>query len=58
MACRAPRDFEFLPAKRLINGTRKSTRTNTIYKKSVHVLKRVENAMVTNGIHPAVPSYS
>jgi len=45
--------FENFPAQQLANGTRKNTRTYTIYKKSVRVLKRLENAMVANGIHRA-----
>jgi len=49
--------FENFPTQQLVNGTRKNTRTNTIYKKSVRVLKRVENAMVANRILRAVPSF-
>ncbi len=49
--------FENYPAQQLVNGNRKNTRTNTIYKKTVRVLKRVENAMVADGVHRAVPSF-
>jgi len=49
--------FENFPVQQLVNGNRKNNRTNTIYKKSVRVLKRVENAMVANGVHRAVPSF-
>lgn len=41
----------------LTNGRSKNTRTNNDYKKTVRILKRLENAMVTAGVHTEVPSY-
>lgn len=41
----------------LNNGRSKNTRTNNAYKKTVRILKRLENAMVTAGVHTEVPSY-
>jgi hypothetical protein len=49
--------FENYPAQQLKSGTDKNTRTNTLYKKAVRVIKRIENAMLTNGKHREVPSY-
>ena len=41
----------------LRNGTDKNNRTNTYYKKTVRILKRLENAMVTAGVCDELPSY-
>lgn len=45
------------PAQHLTNGRSKNTHTNGNFKKAVRILKRTENAMVTAGVHRAVPSY-
>jgi hypothetical protein len=45
------------PNLQLANGRSKNTRTNGAYKKTVRILKRLENAMVDAGIHVEVPSY-
>lgn len=45
------------PDQQLANGNAKNLRTGTRYKKAVRVLKRVENAMVSNNVHRAVPSF-
>lgn len=41
----------------LQHGTAKNNRTSTYYKKTVRILKRVENVMVENGTHREVPSF-
>jgi len=41
----------------LQHGTAKNNRTNTYYKKTVRILKRVENVMLENGLHREVPSF-
>lgn len=41
----------------LTNGRSKNTRTNQAYKKTVRILKRLENAMVADGSHREVPSF-
>lgn len=41
----------------LQHGTAKNIRTSTYYKKTVRILKRVENIMVENGVHREVPSF-
>ncbi len=41
----------------LENGRAKNNRTGARYKKTVRILKRVENAMVASGDHREVPSY-
>jgi hypothetical protein len=41
----------------LDNGRDKDDRTNGDYKKVVRIMKRVENLMVENKVHRAVPSY-
>lgn len=45
------------PAQQLANGKQKNIRTNHRYKKAVRVLKRIENAMVDDGMHREVPSF-
>lgn len=49
--------FENFPDQQLSNGNAKNTRTRTDYKKAVRVMKRVENAMVDEGVHREVPSF-
>jgi hypothetical protein len=49
--------FENYPAQQLEHGGAKNQRTNTLYKKAVRVVKRVENAMLTAKSHGDVPSY-
>jgi len=49
--------FENYPVQHLENGRSKNTRTGTSFKKAVRILKRAENAMVDQGVHPEVPSY-
>lgn len=44
-------------ALQLTNGRAKNTRTNQAYKKTVRILKRLENAMVSDGSHREVPSF-
>lgn len=44
-------------ALQLTNGRAKNTRTNQSYKKTVRILKRLENAMVANDSHREVPSF-
>lgn len=44
-------------ALQLTNGRSKNTATNQAFKKTVRILKRLENSMVTAGVHPEVPSY-
>lgn len=39
------------------NGNLKNQRTNQRYKKAVRIMKRLENAMVTAGVHREVPSF-
>lgn len=51
------RSFENYPVQHLENGRAKNTRTGNYFKQAVRVLKRVENAMVTNRRHREVPSY-
>jgi predicted GH43/DUF377 family glycosyl hydrolase len=41
----------------LTNGRNKNTRTNQAYKKTVRILKRLENAMVEDGSHREVASF-
>ncbi len=41
----------------LTNGRTKNVNTNQAFKKTVRILKRLENAMVTAGAHIEVPSY-
>lgn len=45
------------PAQQLQNGKNKNNRTSYAYKKAVRILKRVENAMVADGVHRELPSY-
>jgi hypothetical protein len=45
------------PDQHLASGRAKNTATNGYFKNAVRILKRVENAMLTNGIHREVPSY-
>lgn len=45
------------PSQQLVNGRAKNTVTNTRYKKTVRIMKRVENAMVDAGIHREVSSF-
>lgn len=41
----------------LTNGRTKNNRTNRVYKKTVRILKRLENAMVDADYHREVPSF-
>lgn len=43
--------------RQLTNGRDKNTRTNFAYKKTVRILKRLENAMAADGTHREVPSF-
>ncbi len=43
--------------KQLENGRAKNTRTTQYYKNAVRIMKRVENAMVSEGVHRVVPSF-
>ncbi|MEU3734857.1 nucleotidyltransferase [Streptomyces sp. NPDC033538] len=45
------------PKQQLENGRAKNTRSKQYYKKAVRIMKRVENAMVAEGIHREVPSF-
>lgn len=45
------------PQQQLDNGRAKNKRTDQYYKKAVRIMKRVENAMVTDGKHREVPSF-
>jgi hypothetical protein len=45
------------PKQQLENGRGKNTRTKQYYKKAVRIMKRVENAMVAEGVHREVPSF-
>jgi len=45
------------PSQQLDNGRVKNKRAGYSFKKAVRVLKRVENAMVADGVHRALPSY-
>jgi hypothetical protein len=49
--------FENYPMQQITNGTAKNKRTNLAYKKTVRILKRVENAMYTDSYHRVVPSF-
>jgi len=49
--------FENFPAQQLENGRNKNARTKNYYKQAVRILKRAENAMVTNGVHREVQSF-
>lgn len=44
-------------ALQLANGRRKNTRTNQAFKKTVRILKRLENAMAEADYHREVPSF-
>lgn len=44
-------------ARQLKYGRDKNNRTNQAYKKTVRILKRLENAMVSDGSHTEVPSF-
>lgn len=45
------------PDQHLKNGRDKNGRTNNVYKKTVRIFKRIENAMVVAKYHGEVPSY-
>lgn len=45
------------PAQQIENGKSKNIRTNYAYKKTARILKRVENAMVTDKAYRELPSY-
>jgi hypothetical protein len=45
------------PDQHLANGRSKNNSTKTSFKKVVRIMKRVENAMLTAGVHREVPSY-
>jgi hypothetical protein len=49
--------FENYPAQHLQNGIAKNSRTGRSYKGAVRILKRVENAMLSEGIHREVQSF-
>lgn len=49
--------FENFPRQQLENGRAKNTRTNQRFKQAVRVMKRVENAMVSDSAHREVPSF-
>ena len=49
--------FQNYPEQQLTNGRLKNTRTNLRYKKAVRIMKRIENAMVAEGVHRVVPSF-
>jgi hypothetical protein len=49
--------LENYPVQHLANGRAKNTATSSYFKQAVRILKRVENLMVTNGVHREVPSY-
>jgi hypothetical protein len=49
--------FVNYPQQQLENGRAKNTRTSQRYKRAVRIMKRVENAMVTSGVHREVPSF-
>lgn len=49
--------LENYPDQQLTNGRQKNTKTNNYYKKTVRIMKRVENAMVKDGKHREVPSF-
>ena len=49
--------FENFPQQQITNGNAKNARTNLAYKRTVRILKRVENAMVTDSYHRVVPSF-
>jgi hypothetical protein len=48
---------ENFPVQHLAKGKAKNVASNSNFKKSVRILKRVENKMVQEGIHREVPSY-
>lgn len=45
------------PDQQLQNGRAKNNRTSQNYKKTVRIMKRIENAMVLDGKHKEVPSF-
>ena len=45
------------PDQQLTNGKTKNTDTKDFYKQTVRIMKRVENAMVSDGVHREVPSF-
>lgn len=45
------------PDQQLENGRLKNTATNTNYKKTVRIMKRIENALVDANLHKEVPSF-
>ena len=45
------------PEQQLLNGREKNQRTGSAYKKTVRILKRIENAMVEAGDGGALASY-
>lgn len=49
--------FNNYPAQQLANGRNKNLDTSHRFKKSVRILKRLENAMVEDGVHVELPSY-
>ncbi|GAB3174059.1 hypothetical protein GCM10027059_45780 [Myceligenerans halotolerans] len=48
---------ENYPVQQLENGRAKNTRTNQRYKKTVRIMKRLENEMVRHDVHGEVPSF-
>src|SRR5437867_2123413 len=51
------KDIVNYPLQQLENGKAKNKRTGYAFKKAVRVLKRVENAMVADGVRRELPSY-
>lgn len=45
------------PEQQRVNGIEKNNRTNRHFKQAVRVMKRLENAMVAEGVHKEVPSF-
>ena len=53
----AGKQIENFPKLQLMHGRAKNARTNHFYKKSVRILKRLENKMTAEGVCDNVPSY-
>lgn len=54
---KAGKGIKNYPAQQLQNGRNKNNRTDHAYKKAARILKRVENAMVADGVFNELPSY-
>lgn len=48
---------ENYPQQQLDNGRVKNSRTNSVYKKAVRILKRLENTLVAHGLTDPMPSF-